>query len=320
MSDKDERSSFAHGRSIIVPEPLAPGDAIGVAAPSGPIDPELLAGGLEFLRAKGFRVVQGCNVCERDRGYLAGTDDERCMDLNAMLRDPEVRGILFARGGYGVMRLLDRVDTEAIRQDPKPLLGMSDLTALQLSLFSRTGLATWSGPMLAGQVAEGLDELSERSLLDALTLPVRGRELVDKSIEGLRVPRSGIARGILLGGCLSLITSIIGTPHFPDMTDAILIIEDVNEPMYRVDRMLTQLKLAGVFEKISGIVAGHMVGLQGRDVSAETDGLLLELTRDHPVPILSGFPYGHALPNLTLPLGVPVRLDTNVPSPVVDLL
>jgi muramoyltetrapeptide carboxypeptidase len=320
-TDKDMKTDECswNGRSLLVPSPVAAGDTIGVVATSGPTNSELLDRGLLFLQSKGFRVVQGCNVGERNGAYLAGTDEQRCMDLNAMLQDPEIRAVLFARGGYGVMRLLDQVDTEGVRQDPKLLLGMSDLTALQLSLFARVGLASWSGPMVAGQVGEGLDELSEAMLLKALTLPVRGRELLPDPVDGLRVPRSGVARGVLLGGCLSLITSIVGTPHFPDLTNGILIIEDVHEPLYRVDRMLTQLKLAGVLGKVSGIVVGHVRGLEGRDLLTETEQRLLELTSDHPVPILSGFPYGHVLPNVTVPLGVPVRVDTEIPSLTVDM-
>jgi hypothetical protein len=161
---------------LLIPAPLRPGDTVGVVAASGPIAPELLETGTEYLLSKGFRVTLGDHILERN-DYLAGTDDHRCFDLNSMIRDPDVRAILFARGGYGIMRILDSIDHEAISADPKILLGMSDLTALQLSLYSSCNLITFAGPMIAGQIAEGLDPISEEWLFKALGEQAEGRNL-----------------------------------------------------------------------------------------------------------------------------------------------
>ena len=300
-------------KPLQVPQRLRRGDLVGVVAASGPIDSELLRKGIAFFEDNGMKIRLGNYVGERN-GYLAGDDEQRRADLNSMLGDRSVRAILFARGGYGVMRLLDSLDHEAVIRDPKPLLGMSDVTALQLSLFNQHGLTTFSGPMVAGQVANGLDPRSGESLIQALTEPLEGRDLFASSTDTLRVLRPGNARGHLLGGCLAMVTAILGTSHSPDYRSAILMLEDVNEPLYRIDRMITQLKLAGVLGRVAAIIIGHFVadGLPG--LQEETEKLVLELTEDCPVPVVAGYPHGHMLPNLTVPHGVPVALDTAVPS------
>ncbi|MEW6352274.1 MAG: LD-carboxypeptidase [Thermodesulfobacteriota bacterium] len=309
---------MGHDRELLIPEPLRPGDLVGVVAPCGPVEEGALVRGITFLERLGFRVVQGDN-CTRQRGYLAGHDRQRLENLTGMLESPEIRAVLFARGGYGSMRILDGIDCGAIRRDPKILLGMSDATALQLSLFARCGLVSLSGPMVAGQMAKGLDEPSERSLVDALTLPFAGKDLVEAFAATARVIRHGRAEGLFLGGCLSLVTSLLGTAHVPDFSGAVLFLEDVNEPPYRLDRMFTHLKLAGVLDRISGLVLGHFTGPRGIDVSPDAERIARELTDTHPVPILAGFPFGHALPNLTLPCGVPVELDTDGPRLTVTV-
>jgi muramoyltetrapeptide carboxypeptidase len=306
MPETPGRSNWL--RKTLIPRPLLPGDSVGVVAASGPPIPEVLAAGIKFMESKGYRIVTGCHVGEQD-GYLAGTDDQRCADLNAMLRDPQVRAILLARGGYGAMRILDHLDLGAVVRDPKLLVGMSDVTALQLSLYARCGLITLSGPMLAGQVGEGLDPQSEDLFLRCLTSPLETLNFFPSEIP-VSTPRHGTAQGPLLGGCLSLITALMGTRHSPDYSGAILFIEDVSEPPYRIDRMLMQLKLAGVFEEVSGIIVGHFLGPDGQDLVSEAERLVLEMTQANTIPIISRYPHGHTLPNLTLPHGAIVRMET----------
>lgn len=258
----------------------------------------------------------GINVAERQR-YLAGSDRQRCLDLNAMLTHPEVRAIIFARGGYGAMRILESVDCQAVTDDPKLLLGMSDVTALQLSLYARCGLVTFSGPMIAGQVSKGLDPLSEAWLKESLSEPVAGRDLIPRDGCEVFVLRHGKAQGPLLGGCLSLVVSLMGTPHCPDLSGAVLFLEDVHEPPYRIDRMLVHLKLAGILDRVGGLVLGHFIGPQGEDLAQDVERLALELTEENPVPIISRHPHGHALPNMTVPHGINVIMSTDPPSLVV---
>ncbi len=309
----DDFNARANALSVVIPPAVVPGDSVGVVAASGPVDPALLARGLEFLQRKGFRVVCGRHTLECN-GYLAGTDQQRCADLNSMLRDPHIRAVLFARGGYGIMRVLESLDYEAVKRDPKLVLGMSDVTALQLSLLARSRLVSLSGPLLAGQIGTGLDPLSDEWLTRALTEPLDARELLPPGPSSLRVLRSGTAHGVLLGGCLSLVTALLGTAHAPSFRGAILLLEDVNEPLYRIDRMLVQLKLAGVLADAVGVVLGHFVGPDGEDLGEAADRLVLETTADSPIPIISGFPHGHVLPNLTVPHGIPVELRTSPPS------
>ncbi len=307
-----ESSSCLAGRRILIPPPLKPGDLVGIVAASGPAAPEMLDEGIRFLDATGFRVRTGCHLYECS-GYLAGTDAQRCQDLNAMLADPEIRAVFFARGGYGIMRLLDTIDHEAVLGDPKILVGMSDVSALSLSLFARCGLVTWAGPMVAGQVGSGLDALSAAWFVKALTESMHGRSLLPEGWP-VRVLRPGRAQGPLIGGCLSLVTALLGTCHSPDFRGAVLFLEDVNEPSYRIDRMLTHLKLARVLEQVAGIVLGNFSGNKGVDLSLAAEEILLGLIPDRHLPILCGFPHGHVLPNLTLPHGALVELGTDPPG------
>jgi len=202
MSDKNE---FRTGQPLLIPPPLKYGATVGVIAASGPVFSDLLSRGILFLRETGFRIKTGRHLLEKS-GYLAGADEQRLDDLNAMLGDPDVRAIFFARGGYGVMRLLERLDGATVIQHPKILIGMSDVTALQLSLLTRFNLVTFSGPMIAGQVGEGLDDTSKEWFVRALTEPLNNRNLwpLDSSI---RVLRAGSAQGMLIGGCLSLLAA-----------------------------------------------------------------------------------------------------------------
>jgi len=282
-------------------------------AASGPPSEALLNSGLDFLKRKGFMTITGRHLGKKT-GYLAGTDAERVEDINEMLRNPLVRAVMLARGGYGAMRILNSIDCEALLQDPKILLGMSDVTALQMSLYSRCGLVTLAGPFLAGQIGEGLDPLSEESLMRALTEPIEGRDLFDGVANDLRLLKCGKASGPLLGGCLSLICALMGTPHLPDLTGTILFLEDIQEPPYRIDRMLTQMKLAGVLDSVNAVVLGHFVGPDHDNLLPEVERILLEMTSDKRFPVVSGFPHGHKLPNITIPSGVPAELDTSVPS------
>jgi muramoyltetrapeptide carboxypeptidase len=214
------------------------------------------------------------------------------------------------------MRLLDTIDHEAVLRHPKPLVGMSDVTALSLSLYAHCRLVTFAGPMVAGQVGSGLDPLSEEWFTKALTEPLTGRNLLPQGL-AVRVVRQGQARGPLIGGCLSLVTALLGTRHVPDFQGAVLFLEDVNEPAYRIDRMLTHLKLAGVLDRVAGIVLGHFSRNGRAELSDEAADILAGLLGDRRIPVLAGFPHGHVLPNLTIPHGATVQLATDPPLLVV---
>ncbi|MGB9617072.1 MAG: S66 peptidase family protein [Desulfomonilaceae bacterium] len=300
-------------KELAIPRPLHVGDAVAVVAPCSPPAQNLLDEGVRFLRALGLKATLGAHI-RRRRDYLAGSDSERAEDLNAAFANPEIRAVFFARGGYGCMRILDRLDLQALAADPKIVCGMSDAVAIQLYLYKELGLVTFSGPMVAGQLGGKLDLWSEKSYLRGLFQPWTGRQPSGAEQGKLTAIRPGRGAGPLIGGCLSIVSALVGTPYFPDLSGAILLLEDVNEPLYRLDRMFTQLRLAGIYDSISGMVLGHFIAPDGRDLGAEVETLVYERTQQFDFPIVSRFPHGHRLPNLTLPHGMHAELDASGPS------
>jgi len=304
--------------SLLIPPPIKAGDTIGVVSASGPVLRESLEQGLRYLERAGFHIKLGRHIFERN-DFLAGTDEQRSRDLNSMLEDSHTRAIIFARGGYGSMRILESLNCDAIIADPKIMIGMSDITALQLSLFRRCKLVTFAGPMVAAQIADGLDDISSECLLKCLMEPIDHRNLWPDNCLNIRIIQQGEASGVLIGGCLSLVTALLGTDHLPDFRGKILFLEDVNEPLYRLDRMMMQMKLSGHLEELSGLILGHFAGPDQPDPSEGLDALVMNLVLPKSLPIVSGFPHGHRLPNLALPVGVPVRLDTRSRELIVQL-
>jgi len=279
-----------------------PGDRVGVIAPAGPINRNDLEPGLERVESSGFRVCLGPNIYNR-KDYLAGDDKARLSDLHAMFNDREIKAIFCARGGYGSLRLLDKINFELIRENPKILVGFSDITALLLAINRKTGLVTLHGPMVGGLTSKdmenwnGLLELvsSDRALLVGLT-------------EGIAL-RPGRATGRLIGGNLTLICHLIGTPFMPSLNHGILFIEERGETLYRVDRMLTQLRLSGQLEGLSGLMAGRF---EACGDTSDINRLLVEISSGLDIPVVSGLPVGHGMKNQALPLGVPARLDADL--------
>lgn len=296
---------------VIKPYVLAPGSTLGIIAPASPTCDFLeVEQGKNLLEAIGFRVAVATNALKQNR-YLAGSDAERLADLRSMFLDPTIDGLLCLRGGYGCMRLLSRMDYRIIRNNPKILVGYSDITALQLAIWKRTGLVTFSGPMLVSDFGRKPDEYTLKQFYKALTSPFALRTIPPAPDARCEVIRPGRARGRLLGGNLTLIAATLGTPYEIDTRGAILFLEDVGEQPYRVDRMLQQLRLAGKFSFAAGVVFGEFVGCE-----ADKDGSsfsLLEVIRDAvkdtAVPSYYGLATGHGVNKATLPLGVKAELD-----------
>jgi muramoyltetrapeptide carboxypeptidase len=247
------------------------------------VDTALLETGREFLSRLGYRVKHGACLGLRT-GYLAGSDGERRAEINEFLMDPEVKAVFFARGGYGAMRVLPGIEWR--RMTPTLLVGMSDITALQLALYTMRGEASLSAPMPAGLIAHGLDPLSAKALEDALTRHWSEIEFFPRDYP-VRTLRDGAASGPLLGGCLSLITALQGSPYFPDMRGVILFAEDVHEPLYKIDRMWMQLKLSGALDSISALILGTFTDPEGRDISPAVDDVVCSLL-DAAVPVIGG--------------------------------
>ena len=286
---------------IIRPRVLKRGDTIGIVAPAGPFQKAAFDVGIKFINEMGFNTRIHPWVYQSDR-YLAGTDDHRATQFNAMMADDTVQAVMCARGGYGAMRILDRLDYDGIGDNPKPLIGFSDITALHQVVQLKTGLVTFHGPMvttLAKLTAKG-----RRSWFDALT----GEKDFSVLFPDLRVLKTGTAEGKLIGGNLATLCHMVGTPYGADYSGVILVVEDVGEAPYRVDRMLTQMKLAGVMDGIAGIVLGRFQDCGRFD---EIDEVFVERFGDLDIPILSGAPFGHGPENVVVPLGVPARINAD---------
>lgn len=296
------------------PAPLRPGDLIALVGPSGPAPRERLETGIAYLEGRGYRVRAATHLYARHH-YLAGRDEQRAADLQAALADPEVRAVVCARGGYGTGRIVDRLDYGAVAADPKIVLGFSDTTGLHLALQARTGLVVFTGGLLSMDLGGERDPFTEEWWWRALTTagPLGNLPLGDE----FRVLRPGRAAGPLRGGCLSLLCSLLGTPYVPDLRGAILLLEDVDEYPYRLDRMLNQLRLAGVLESIGGLVLGQFKDCftpEEMSRSPDLEEMVMELTAGLDLPVVAGLPYGHFPTRLVLPLGVRAVLDTALPE------
>ncbi len=298
------------------PGRLRPGDTIGLVNPAGalwePVNVDVAA---ESLAALGYKVKRGANLLAR-RGYFAGTDEQRAADLNALFADPEVRAIHCVRGGWGCARILPRLDWPMIAKNPKILLGYSDITALLLSLHARTGLGTFHGPVASSQWNPFNVGYMRRVLQEGEAVTFENLKEIDEddlTVTENRVQtlHPGIARGRLLGGNLTVLTSLLGSGYLPDWDGCILFIEDVEEAPYRIDRMLTQLRLAGILAKARAVIWGNCTGCRpGEGFGSLT---VTDVLNDHllplGVPAWQGAMIGHIDRQFTLPVGAEVEVD-----------
>jgi muramoyltetrapeptide carboxypeptidase len=289
-------------------EPLTSGARVALIAPAGPLQkPEDLPNAQENARTLGWEPIVGAHATER-LGYLAGHDRDRLNDINRALRDPKIDGIWCLRGGYGLMRIIESVDYEALSRMPKVIIGFSDVTALHAAIQQRCRLVTFHGP----HARETLTSFSRDSFERAVNRQVDSCGAAPLS----REINPGTATGRLVGGNLSVLSSLAGTPFAPDYTDSILILEDINEPVYRVDRMLTQLKLTGTLAGCRAIAFGDCTrcpedaGGGGRSL----DEVLGELAHSLGIPCLAGIPVGHIPDQWTIPMGAIATLDTRTRS------
>lgn len=296
-------------RPAAFPPRLRPVETVALVAPAGPLASEQeMERAVDVVRSLGLtpRIMPQASA---QLGYLAGADDVRAADFNAALHDRSIRGIFALRGGYGTMRILDSIDYDAARRDPKAILGYSDLTALLNAVTQRCGIVTFHGPVTA------LSEFTEneaRWLRDAL---IEGASLGEMRATGAQTLRGGVARGRLAGGNLSLIAALEGTAHAIDTRGALVVVEDVDEAPYRIDRMLTQLRLSGSLQKAAGIIAGGWTNCDVDESHRYAGMRLMDVLRDRlsdlDIPVVTGFPIGHIGEQWTLPLGAQATLDAD---------
>ena len=290
------------------PPPLAPGARVALIAPAGPLRD---AGDLERATANarsfGWDTVPGASALAR-QGYFAGTDDARADDLNQALADPSIDAIWCLRGGYGAMRLLGRIDYDALVRRPRAIIGYSDITALHAAVGRFAGLITFHGPTARAELTP-----YSRSFLDRAVrqdMPLCG------DAPAARTVWPGRAEGRLAGGNLALLASLAGTPYAPDLDGAILVLEDIDEAVYRLDRMLVQLRLSGALAGVRGIVFGAFTNCPeaSDDGSRRLDDVIDELAADLRIPCIAGAPFGHIADQWTLPLGAVAELDADSPA------
>lgn len=289
------------------------GATIGVISPAScPPDEEIYYQGKSYLRNLGFNVIESAHVLNK-RGYLAGEDIDRVNDLNQMLRDPQIDAIICSRGGYGTPRIIDQIDFEVIRNHPKIFIGYSDITSLNMAIWKKTEVVTFSGSMVAVEMGRGIDPFTEKYFWKTLTSISPIGLLPNPPDMTIKVFKPGHAEGKLLGGCLSLINVLLGTSYCPDFKGAILFLEDIDEEPYRIDRYLAQLKLVGILNQVAGIVLGQFIDCVSKDTekpSLTLDQIFEDYFCSLDIPIIANFAYGHGPVKHTMPIGVQAILDT----------
>ncbi|MCU0450230.1 MAG: LD-carboxypeptidase [Bernardetiaceae bacterium] len=302
---------------MLLPKRLQQCSVIGLVSPAGAMyEAESFDLATENLEALGLVVKPGQHLRAR-HGYLAGTDEQRAADLHAMFADPSVDAIIAMRGGFGTARLLPLLDYDLIARNPKILIGFSDITALLLAIYHRTGLVTFHGPVASGGFNSFTFGYFAKVLFNAeMPLLENPNQLGDhlvRTADRVRTICPGKAKGVLAGGNLTVICSIIGSGYLPDWQGKILFIEDVNEDIYKIDRMMTQLSLAGVLKKLAGVAVGKFTGAN----PAQSYGsLTLEEVLSHHlcglgIPVFTGAMIGHISSKFTVPIGVEAEIDAD---------
>jgi len=282
------------------PRRLVPGDTFGIVAPSSPFDKKKFQQGLFFIEELGFKVFCPEPIFEQKQ-YLAGSDALRAKTLTAMFADPGIKGIICARGGYGALRILSLIDFDVICANPKVFIGSSDITVLLNTLLKTCGLVSLHAPMV-----ESLSRASERTK-QAFSDILSNHQKLTNTLDHPVIINAGQASGVMAGGNLTTLCHMVGTPFEPDFTGQILLLEDVGEAPYRIDRMLTQMKLAGCFEQIKGIALGTFTGCGAPDLVYR---IFKDIFSSDHLPIVAGFDIGHGEPNLPIPFGIRAALDS----------
>jgi len=284
-----------------LPRALSVGDTLGIVAPASPFDRLSFYAGIRVLESMGFNVVIPENIFDQN-GYLAGSDQRRADLLNQLFADPDIDAIVCARGGYGAMRILPMLDVDVIACHPKAFIGFSDATVLLIFLVQHCRMVSFHGPTVT--TLGDADPSTRDQLMSVLSEPA----VLSLASASNQVIRSGRASGRFFCGNLTLFCHLTGTPYQPDFSDGILLIEDRGEAPYRIDRMLTQMILAGCFDGLAGLALGTFSDCGSANA---VHRIVADRLGDFDIPILAGFDVGHATVNMTLPVGLPVQLDTH---------
>ncbi len=299
---------------ILKPKHLKKGDLIGLISPaSTPDNLEKINEAVKYFERLGYRVMVGKNV-GKVRGYLAGTDEQRLEDFHSMFLNKEVKAIFCVRGGYGSIRFLDKINFSTIRKNPKIFVGYSDITALQLAIFHKVGLITFAGPMAAVDFSGEVDPFTEENFWKMVTFPKPFGKFKNPQGERISCLTKGYAKGRLLGGNLSLVCSLLGTPYLPKFDKAVLFLEEVEEKPYRIDRFFAQMKLAKIFDKVSGIVLCNFTDCEETDPkkkSLSLNDVVSDYFSNLSIPVAYNLIHGHIKSKNTIPIGAMASVDCN---------
>ena len=295
-----------------LPPQLTDQDTIGIIAPASAADKESTEAGINYLKSQGYNIKTAPNL-NRELNYLAGDDKERIKHLTDFLNDDQISGIICVRGGYGMMRLLDKLDFDVLSQiSPKVIMGYSDITVLQFAFLKKLNWITFSGPMVASDMGDDFSSYSANWMWKVIKEQPNQVKLENPRDKEIKVYRHGEAEGTLLPGCLSLITCLLDTEYCPSFKNSILVIEDIGETGYKLDRLLTTLKLHGVFNEISGLILGSFKSTDSEldEKAFPLNKLLDDIIGEYNFPVISGFAYGHIDKRLTLPVGIQAVFQT----------
>lgn len=296
------------------PKKLQKGDLIGIISPASSVDdPSKIERGVSYLEGLGYKVILGKNVGKYN-GYLAGDDNERLADLHAMFENKNVKAVFCLRGGYGASRLLDKIDYKIIKAHPKIFVGYSDISAIQLAIFYKTGLITFAGPMVGVDFYEEVSSFTAEMFWKLLTSTKKFGRIENPQNENILTLNSGSTSGKLIGGNLSVITGLIGTDYFPELKDKILFIEETGELPYKIDRMFNQFRLSNMFKGLKGVIIGSFIDCQEPDPNKRTL-TLGEVISDYfskmKLPVVYNLRHGHLKDNITIPVGANIKLNAS---------
>jgi len=298
--------------NYLKPNKLLKGDLIGIISPaSSPDDLSLIESGVRYIEGLGYHTILGKNV-GKIRGYLAGTDEERVEDIHQMFSDKKVKAIFCLRGGYGAFRLLDKINYKLIRNNFKIFVGFSEITTLQMAFLQKSNLITFAGPMVLPNFSKEVSTYTEENFWRMITSTKKpGMVELPESCK-LSSLNPGIVSGSVIGGNLAVFVSLLGTKFLPDLKNKILFLEEINEPPYKIDRMLNQLRLNNVFKKVKGVILGSFVDCREPDEKKKTltlEEVLEDYFRDLKIPVIHSFPHGHIKDLVTLAIGSKIKLN-----------
>lgn len=299
--------------TYLKPKKLNKGDLIGIISPaSSPNDLSLIEKGVKYLEGLGYRTTLGKNI-GKYRGYLAGTDEERVNDLHQMFIDKKVKAIFCLRGGYGASRLLDKIDYKLIKNNFKIFVGYSEITSLQMAFLHKAKLITFSGPMLATDFSANISPYTEENFWRTITSSKKIGKINLQSTEKILPLVKGSFSGKIVGGNLAVFTSMLGTKYMCNMKGKILLLEDIDEPPYKIDRMLNQLRLNEIFSSVKGVILGKFVNCKETDekkMTLSVEEVFDDYFSQLNIPTIANFPYGHVKDFVTIPFGLNVKIDS----------